>query len=81
MGRVRKAVSIAKTGLQIATFPLRSRNVSPDANIRMDAFYESQKENYDLFRESLLVARPLLMYCVRAAVARLVAVAHEEKKG
>jgi len=80
MGRVRKAVSIAKTGLQIATFPFRGRNVPQEAYVWMDAFYESQKETYDLFRESLLVARPLLMYCVRAAVARLVTVAKEEKK-
>jgi len=46
----------------------------------MDAFYEPQKEAYDLFREPMLVARPLLMRCVRAIIHRLSAVSQEEKK-
>mmetsp|Transcript_33525 Transcript_33525/g.52168 ORF Transcript_33525/g.52168 Transcript_33525/m.52168 type:complete len:363 (-) Transcript_33525:113-1201(-) len=61
------------TGLKIVTFPLiksfiasrvaAQHKIGAHAS-KMEAFYESQKEEYDNFREKFLHARPVLADCI-----------------
>ncbi|EKX35615.1 hypothetical protein GUITHDRAFT_97763 [Guillardia theta CCMP2712] len=61
------------TGIKIVTFPLMkgmiARRVAQKHNIaehasKMEAFYESQKDEYDAFRENFLHARSWLADCI-----------------
>lgn len=61
------------TGVKIVTFPLiksmiakrvaAKHGISVHAS-KMEAFYESQKDEYDAFRENFLHARPVLAECI-----------------
>jgi S-adenosylmethionine:diacylglycerol 3-amino-3-carboxypropyl transferase/ubiquinone/menaquinone biosynthesis C-methylase UbiE len=55
------------TGLKLVIFPFKHALLAPFSSSEdkhkstMELFYENQKEEYDSFRESLLVSRPNLM--------------------
>jgi betaine lipid synthase len=66
-------LSSLMTGIKIVTFPLikgivakrvaAKHGISVHAS-KMEAFYESQKDEYDAFRENFLHARPVLAECI-----------------
>ena len=69
--------SLLVTGVKIVLFPLlkgyitrkvqdKHKQSSPmsDHQSKMEAFYESQKNEYDSFREQMLYARPVLAECI-----------------
>jgi betaine lipid synthase len=66
-------LSSLMTGAKIVTFPLikgmvakrvaAKHGISVHAS-KMEAFYESQKDEYDSFRENFLHARPVLAECI-----------------
>lgn len=61
------------TGLKIVTFPLikgimakkmQEKHGMGEHASKIEAFYESQKDEYDAFRENFLHARPVLAECI-----------------
>lgn len=42
----------------------QTKNGLPEHATKMEAFYESQKDQYDSFREQMLFARPVLAECI-----------------
>jgi len=66
-------LSSLTTGVKIVTFPLIKGMVAKRVAAKhgmtqhaskMEAFYESQKDEYDAFRENFLHARPVLAECI-----------------
>jgi len=66
-------MDLIKTGIKIVVFPLvqgfkkkaiSNKNGLPEHATKMEAFYESQKDQYDSFREQMLFARPVLAECI-----------------
>jgi len=69
------------TGVKIVTFPLikgmMAKRVAAKHGIsvhasKMEAFYESQKDEYDGFRENFLHARPVLAECIPLKETKMV---------
>mmetsp|Transcript_17242 Transcript_17242/g.41818 ORF Transcript_17242/g.41818 Transcript_17242/m.41818 type:complete len:680 (+) Transcript_17242:53-2092(+) len=64
---------LVSTGIKIVTFPVLqsfakksvvAKHQLPEHASKMEAFYESQKDEYDSFREQMLFARPVLAECL-----------------
>lgn len=67
-------LDLIRTGIKIVTFPVmqyfsrksvakKHRDLNEHSS-KMEAFYESQKDEYDSFREQMLFARPVLAECI-----------------
>eukprot|EP00292_Cryptomonas_paramecium_P004212 CAMPEP_0113690478 /NCGR_PEP_ID=MMETSP0038_2-20120614/17813_1 /TAXON_ID=2898 /ORGANISM="Cryptomonas paramecium" /LENGTH=679 /DNA_ID=CAMNT_0000611807 /DNA_START=21 /DNA_END=2060 /DNA_ORIENTATION=- /assembly_acc=CAM_ASM_000170 len=65
--------SMISTGIKIVVFPIlqsfkmkriQGSSAMSDHQSKMEAFYQSQKDEYDAFREQMLHARPVLAECM-----------------